>query len=48
MNVSSLGALLINALLHVLEFLASPSGGRDIGREILRNLGLRGGSGRRG
>ncbi len=34
---------LANIVLSVLEFLASPTGGRDIGRDILHQIGLRGG-----
>ncbi|MEP3427330.1 MAG: hypothetical protein ABJN98_01505 [Roseibium sp.] len=39
-------SFLISAVISVLGFLASPTGGRDIGRGILRNIGLRG-SGKR-
>lgn len=34
---------LANIVLSLLEFLASPTGGRDIGRDILQQVGLRGG-----
>jgi len=34
---------LANIVLALLEFLASPTGGRDIGRDILHQVGLRGG-----
>ncbi|MEE4010477.1 MULTISPECIES: hypothetical protein [Roseibium] len=43
MSPSSLMIQLANIVLSVLEFLASPTGGRDIGRDILQDLGLRGG-----
>jgi hypothetical protein len=33
---------LANVAIAVLEFLASPTGGRDIGRALLERLGLRG------
>ncbi|WP_428646338.1 hypothetical protein [Roseibium sp.] len=45
MNPSSVMIQLANIVLSVLEFLASPTGGRDIGRDILERIGLR--SGRR-
>lgn len=32
---------LISVVFTVLEFLASPTGGRDIGRDILQRIGLR-------
>lgn len=47
MNSSSLMIQLANIVLSVLEFLASPTGGRDIGRDILQKIGLRGGGGER-
>ncbi|MHA7773788.1 hypothetical protein [Roseibium sp. M-1] len=34
---------LANIVVSLLEFLASPTGGRDIGRDILHQIGLRGG-----
>ncbi len=43
MSPSSLMIQLANIVLSVLEFLASPTGGRDIGRDILHQIGLRGG-----
>ncbi|WP_305986274.1 hypothetical protein [Roseibium sp. MMSF_3544] len=33
---------LVSAVIIVLEFLASPMGGREIGRDLLERLGLRG------
>ncbi|MEM5584613.1 MULTISPECIES: hypothetical protein [unclassified Roseibium] len=44
MSPSSLMIQLANIVLSVLEFLASPTGGRDIGRGFLHQIGLRGGS----
>lgn len=43
MTSSSLMIQLANFVLSVLEFLASPTGGRDIGRDILQKIGLRAG-----
>ncbi|MBO6856576.1 hypothetical protein [Roseibium sp.] len=43
MSPSSMMIQLANIVLSVLEFLASPTGGRDIGRDILHQIGLRGG-----
>ncbi|WP_420338328.1 hypothetical protein [Roseibium sp.] len=37
---------LLTVVLTILEFFASPTGGRDIGRAILRHVGLRGGNGK--
>ncbi len=43
MSPSSMMIQLANIVLSVLEFLASPTGGRDIVRDILHQIGLRGG-----
>jgi hypothetical protein len=37
---------LLTVVLSTLEFFASPTGGRDIGRALLRHVGLRGGNGK--
>jgi hypothetical protein len=44
MNPSWLTLQLVKLIFSVLCFLASPTGGRDIGRDILRQIGLRGSS----
>ncbi|MES0807896.1 hypothetical protein ABLO27_00335 [Roseibium sp. SCPC15] len=36
-----------NVVLSVLEFLSSPTGGRDIGRDLLEKIGLRDGGRKR-
>ncbi|CTQ60562.1 MAG: hypothetical protein RIE06_33155 [Roseibium album] len=47
MSLHTLVSHLANAAIAVLEFLASPTGGRDLGRGLLERLGLRGSAGRR-
>ncbi|GAB4532885.1 MAG: hypothetical protein Tsb0019_34540 [Roseibium sp.] len=43
MSPSPLMSPLADIILSILEFLASPTGGRDIGRTFLHLIGLRGG-----
>ena len=41
MNTHWLILQLANGIISVLEFLSSPTGGRDIGRDLLEKIGLR-------
>ena len=43
MNPHWLTVLMVRVIVLSLSFLASPSGGREIGRNILSQIGLRGG-----
>ena len=43
MSPSSLMIQIVGVVLSILDFLSSPTGGRDIGRDILHQIGLRGG-----
>jgi len=47
MSPSPLMSPLADIVLSILEFLASPTGGRDIGRAFLHRIGLRGGKGKK-
>ena len=42
MGLTSVMVQLAQIALAVLDFVSSPTGGRDIGRSILRQIGLRG------
>ncbi|MES0879776.1 hypothetical protein [Roseibium sp. SCP14] len=42
MNLHWLFLQFANVVVSVLDFLSSPTGGRDIGRDLLEKIGLRG------
>lgn len=47
MSPSPLMTHLANIVLSLLELLASPTGGRNVGRDFLHLIGLRGGRGKK-